>query len=42
MRTTACVGDVDLQVEANMVFDVEAVRDMDWRRGGVGVTRILG
>ena len=29
MRTTACAGDVDLHVEANIVFDEEAVIDID-------------
>jgi hypothetical protein len=32
IRTTACAGDVDLQVEANMVFDAEAAMDMDWNQ----------
>lgn len=32
MRTTAWVGDVDLQVEANMVFDVDAAVEMDWKQ----------
>ena len=36
MRTTACVGDVDLQVEANTVFDVDAAMEMDWNRIGEG------
>jgi len=31
MRTTAWVGDVDLQVEANMVFDVDAAMEIDWK-----------
>ena len=34
MRTTACAGDVDLQVKANIVFDVDAAMEMDWSRKG--------